>query len=296
MAWVSGGTFSMGCDDPNMADARPWHDVTVSGFWIDKTEVTNAQFAKFVEATGYVTSAERALDPKDFPGVPAAELAPASPVFTPPLGPVSLDNPTRWWRLVPGANWRHPEGPDSDLKERENHPVVQVSWHDTAAYARWLGKRLPTEAEWEFAARGGLDRAEFVWGDEFHPGGKSMANTWQGTFPTENTLDDGFRATSPVASFPPNGFGLFDMAGNVWEWCSDWYRPDTYKPSLVNNPTGPLDSLDPNEPGLPKRVQRGGSFLCNDRYCKRYDPGGRGKGDPASGACHLGFRCVKPAN
>jgi sulfatase modifying factor 1 len=293
MVWIPAGTFAMGCDDPNMGDARPWHDVTLAGFWIDRTEVTNAEFARFVEATNYVTSAERALDPKNFPGVPIEKLAPASPVFTPPGVPVPLDNPGQWWRLVPGADWRHPDGPGSDIKGRENHPVVQVSWDDATAYARWAGKRLPTEAEWEYAARGGLIRKEFAWGDEFLPGGHYMANTWQGSVPVDNTLADGFRATAPVASFPANTFGLHDMAGNVWEWCSDWYRRDTYINSPKKNPQGPADSLDPLEPNTPKRIQRGGSYLCTDQYCKRYDPGGRGKGDPTSGACHVGFRCVK---
>jgi formylglycine-generating enzyme required for sulfatase activity len=293
MAWIPGGTFAMGTDDPHMADAHPWHSVTVGPFWMDRTEVTNAQFAKFVEATGYVTAAERALDPKAFPGVPPEKLAPASPVFTPPNGPVALDDSTKWWRLVPGASWRHPEGPGSDLKGRENHPVVHMSWDDAAAYAKWAGKRLPTEAEWEFAARGGLDRKKFVWGDDLYPGGKWMANTWQGVFPVKDTAEDGFTAAAPVASFPPNAFGLHDMAGNAWEWCADWYRPDYYAMSPKADPPGPPDSYDPATPETPSRVQRGGSFLCTDQYCRRYDPGGRGKGDPSSGGCHMGFRCVK---
>jgi sulfatase modifying factor 1 len=293
MVWIPGGTFAMGTDDPDMTDAHPWHGVTVGPFWIDRTEVTNAQFARFVAATGYVTSAERPLDPKDYPGVPAADLAPGSPVFTPPAGPVPLDDASRWWRLVPGACWRHPEGPDSDLKGRENYPVVQVSWDDANAYAKWAGKRLPTEAEWEFAARGGLDRKRYLWGDEFNPGGKSMANTWQGLFPTSDTGTDGFKGTAPVGSFPANGFGLVDMSGNVWEWCADWYRPNYYATSPAVDPLGPPDGFDPEEPRVPKRVQRGGSFLCTDQYCKRYDPGGRGKSDPTSGTCNAGFRCAR---
>ncbi len=293
MVWIPSGTFAMGCDDPAMGDARQWHNVTLDGFWMDKTEVTNAQFAAFVKATGYKTSAELALDPRNFPGVPPDKLAPASPVFTPPSQPVPLNNHAIWWDLVPGADWQHPEGPKSNIVGRENYPVVQVSFQDAAAYCKWAGKRLPTEAEWEYAARGGLAKKEFVWGNEFRPGGKVMANTWQGRFPIENTSEDGYRASAPVGSYPANGFGLFDMAGNVWEWCSDWYRPDTYANSPEKNPTGPPDSYDPLEPGMAKRVQRGGSFLCTDQYCKRYDPGGRGKGDPNSGANHVGFRCVK---
>ena len=293
MVWIPGGTFAMGTDDPHMPDAHPWHGVTVSPFWMDRTEVTNAQFARFVATTGYVTSAERPLDPKDFPDAPLAELAPASPVFTPPAAPVELDDARKWWRLVPGACWRHPDGPASDIKGRDDHPVVQVSWDDAVAYARWAGKRLPTEAEWEFAARGGLDRKRFIWGDEFSPAGRLMANTWQGLFPVSNTALDGFKATSPVGSFPANGFGLVDMSGNVWEWCADWYRPSTYATSPSLDPTGPPDSFDPDEPHTPKRIQHGGSFLCTDQYCKRYDPGSRGKSDPASGTCNAGFRCVK---
>jgi sulfatase modifying factor 1 len=303
MVWVPGGTFAMGTDSPEMTDARPWHMVTVSGFWMDRTEVTNAEFARFVAASGYVTVAERKPDPEEIrkqlpPGVPLpdlADLVPGSIVFTPPPMSVPLDVPS-WWRYVPGACWRHPEGPGSDIHGRETHPAVHIAWDDAVAYAKWAGKRLPTEAEWEFAARGGLDRKAFTWGDEFRPAGKWMANTWQGQFPVANTAGDGFVGTAPVAIFPPNPFGLYDMAGNVWEWCSDWYRPDTYLTSPATDPTGPPDSYDPQEPLTPKRIQRGGSFLCTDQYCKRYDPGGRGKGDPSSAACHLGFRCVKSAN
>ncbi|MDX2038844.1 MAG: formylglycine-generating enzyme family protein [Isosphaeraceae bacterium] len=295
MRWIAGGRFSMGCDDPEMGDARPWHEVTVRGFWMDETEVTNAQFAEFVKATGYVTSAERALDPKDFPGIPKQDLAPAGVTFSPPDRPVPLDNHLAWWRLVPGADWRHPEGPHSNISGKENHPVVHVSWEDAAAYAKWAKKRLPTEAEWEFAARGGADRLPYIWGTEMNPGGKALANTWQGRFPVENTLADGHRLTAPVKSYPPNAFGLYEMAGNVWEWCADWYRPDYYRLSPSVDPQGPSDSYDPQEPGVMKRVQRGGSFLCSDQYCKRYNPGSRGKGDHASGANHVGFRCVLDA-
>jgi formylglycine-generating enzyme len=300
MVRIPGGEFWMGCDDPAMPDARPFHRVRLSGFWIDKTEVTNAQFARFVRATGYLTVAERKPDPREFPGAPPENLVPGSLVFTPPRGKVSLTSVYRWWRYQPGANWRHPEGPGSDRKGRENHPVVHVAWEDAAAYARWAGKRLPTEAEWEFAARGGLDRKRYCWGNELKPGGKWQANIWQGHFPDENRAEDGFRGTAPVGSFPPNGYGLYDMAGNVWEWCADWYRPDYYgelaaRKQVAVNPMGPASSEDPGEPGIAKRVQRGGSFLCCDQYCSRYIVGARGKGAVDSGTSHVGFRCVRSA-
>jgi len=291
MAWVPGGTFWMG--DNDFPDARPVHQVSVDGFWMDKTEVTNAQFGRFVRATGYVTVAERTPDPKDFPGVPPSDLKPGSIVFTPTAGPVALDDISQWWRYVPGADWRHPEGPGSDTNGNDNDPVVHVCWDDAVAYAKWAGKRLPTEAEWELAARGGLDHAEYAWGPEQKPGGKWPANVWQGRFPGENTAEDGYPRAAPVGSFPPNAFGIYDLAGNVWEWCADWYRPDYYLTSPKQNPQGPNDSVDPTEPGVPKRVQRGGSFLCSDSYCVRYRPGARGKGEVTSGASHLGFRCVK---
>jgi formylglycine-generating enzyme required for sulfatase activity len=291
MVWVPGGWFWMGGEE-KFPDTLPVHLVYVDGFWMDKTEVTNAQFERFVQATGYQTVAERKPDPKDFPGVPPENLVAGSIVFTPPRGEVSFENHLAWWRYVPGASWRHPEGPGSDLKDRENHPVVHICWDDAVAYAKWAGKRLPTEAEWEFAARGGLERKPYTWGDELLPGGQWQANIWQGKFPSENTLADGFRATAPVGSFPPNGYGLYDMAGNVWEWCADWYRPDYYEKSPDRNPPGPNDSFDPLEPGVPKRVQRGGSFLCSDLYCIRYRPGTRGKGAVDSGQSHAGFRCV----
>ena len=295
MVWVPGGAFYMG--DAEFNDA-PVHRVEVDGFWMDKTEVTNAQFARFVAATGYVTVAERAPDPKDFPGVAAEELKgvkAGSIVFTPPENPVDLRNHAQWWRYVPGANWRQPEGPGSGVEGKENFPVVHVSYDDAVAYAKWAGKRLATEAEWEFAARGGLDGKPYAWGDEQKPGGKWPANIWQGHFPNENTAEDGFARAAPVASFAANAFGLHDLAGNVWEWCADWYRPDYYTVSPRRNPAGPEDSFDPVEPGLPKRVQRGGSFLCSDMYCVRYRPGTRGKGEVTSGASHVGFRCVKSA-
>lgn len=297
MVWIPGGEFSMGCEDAAMRDARPFHRVAVDGFWMDQTEVTNEEFVRFVKATGYVTVAERKPDTKDFPGTSPENLVPGSVVFTPPDTEVPLDDHYVWWRYVPGASWRHPSGPESDLKGKKKNPVVHITYEDAEAYAKWAGKRLPTEAEFEFAARGGLDRKRFVWGDEFKPGGKFQANTFQGHFPNQNTGEDGFITTSPVGAFPANGFGLFDMAGNVWEWTSDWYRPDYYRTlaatkQVARNPQGPADSLDPAEPGVVKRVQKGGSFLCTDEYCTRYMPGARGKGEPDTGTNHLGFRCV----
>jgi formylglycine-generating enzyme required for sulfatase activity len=292
MVWVPGGVFWMGSTE--FDDAQPVHKVQVDGFWMDRTEVTNAQFAKFVQATGYVTIAEKVPD-KQHPGAPPEATKPFSYVFTPPekeCDPTKC-SPYTWWKVVNGADWRHPEGPGSDLKGRDEHPVVHVSYIDALAYASWAKKRLPTEAEWEFAARGGLDRKRFCWGDELSPGGKFMANTWQGDFPNKNTAADGFAGTAPVGSFPVNGFGLVDMAGNVWEWCSDWYHPSYYKFSPAINPKGSRASFDPQEPGIPKRVQRGGSYLCCDNYCMRYVAGARGKGEPESAANHIGFRCVR---
>ena len=297
MVWVPGGAFWMGCDDCEMPDALPVHLVTVGGFWMDATPVTNAQFQKFVKATGYKTIAERTPDPKDFPGAPKENLVAGSAVFSPPFTEVSLDNFLNWWKYVPGANWRRPEGPQSDLKGREDHPVIQIAWEDAVAYAKWADKRLPTEAEFEFAARGGLDRNRYAWGNELKPGGKWAANIWQGRFPWKNRKEDGFERTSPVRAFPANGFGLYDMGGNVWQWCSDWYRPDYFeelaKQGVVKNPQGPESSFDPQEPGMPKRVQKSGSFLCSDQYCSRYLVGSRGKGAPDSGSSNTGFRCVR---
>jgi formylglycine-generating enzyme required for sulfatase activity len=298
MVWIPGGEFWMGAEGGMFGDAQPLHKVRVDGFWMDKTTVTNEQFERFVRATGYVTVAERRVDAKDYPGAPPAMLAPGAPVFSPPAHPVPPNNPLGWWRWQPGADWRHPEGPGSSIQERPDHPVVQIAWEDAVAYAKWAGKRLPTEAEWEFAARGRLDRQEFVWGDEEHPHGKWMANTFQGHFPDANTAQDRFPGTSPVCSFPENGYGLCDMAGNVWQWVSDWYRPDYYQQlasrgGVTENPRGPTESFDPSEPGVKKRVRKGGSFLCTDQYCGRFRPGARGKGDVLTGASNVGFRLVQ---
>lgn len=295
MVWIPGGTFFMGCPDCGLPDAEPVHAVRVDGFWMDEAPVTNAQFARFVQATQYVTVAERPLNPRDFPGVPAAALVPGSVVFVAPPAVRSLENPGQWWQYVSGASWRHPEGSGSTTDGREGHPVVHVAWEDAVAYLTWAGKRLPTEAEYEFAARGGLDRNRYSWGDDLRPGGTPAANIWQGTFPVSNSAEDGFRGTSPVAAFPANGFGLYDMGGNIWQWCADWYRADAYRSGpagLRDNPQGPSDSFDPQEPGVPKRVQRGGSFLCSDAYCTRYLVGSRGKGAVDTGSSNVGFRGV----
>jgi formylglycine-generating enzyme len=307
MVWIPGGEFSMGAIDPPVsdevgmqgaADARPIHRVYVDGFWMDKTDVTNEEFARFVKATGYVTIAERTPAAKDFPGAAPEDLVAGGAVFSPPAQAVPLNDPYEWWSYVKGANWRHPEGPSSNLKGREKYPVVQVAYADAVAYAKWAGKRLPTEAEWEFAARGGLSGKRYPWGDEFRPQGKWMANTHQGHFPDTDTGADGYVGIAPVAEFPPNGYGLYDMAGNVWQWTSDWYRPDYYQQlakaaGVARNPKGPDAAYDPAEPGEKKRVHRGGSFLCTDQYCSRYVVGTRGKGEVTTGTNHLGFRCVK---
>lgn len=293
MVRIPGGTFSMGSADPGFPDALPIHQVRVNSFWMDEHEVTNAEFEKFVRATGYQTIAERPIDPKDFPGVPKENLVPGSGVFTPTPGPVSLDNPLQWWQYVNGASWHHPFGPQSSINGKPNDPVVHISYTDAAAYAKWAGKRLPTEAEWEYAAQGSKGQHKYYWGDELKPGGKWPANIFQGHFPDANTKEDGFEGIAPVKSFAPNGYGLYDMEGNVWEWCNDFYRPDYYKHSPAANPQGPADSYDPEEPGTIKRVQRGGSFLCSDEYCRRYLAGSRAKGEINSASNNLGFRCVK---
>ncbi len=278
-------------------DSRPIHRVYVDGFFMDKTDVTNAQFEKFVKATGYITIAERKPRAEDFPGAPAENLVAGSVVFAPPDHPVALNDHFQWWTYIPGANWRHPEGPATNIKGKDNYPVVQIAYPDAVAYAKWAGKRLPTEAEWEFAARGGLAGKPYVWGDQFRPHQKWMANTHQGHFPDKDNGEDGYVGLAPVAHFPANGYGLFDMAGNVWQWTDDWYRPDYYaqlvaQGGVVKNPQGPPSSNDPAEPGQPKKVQRGGSFLCTDQYCSRYMVGTRGKGEVSTGTNHLGFRCV----
>ncbi len=308
MVWIPGGEFSMGAQDPHdMHDAvgmqattesRPVHRVFVEGLWMDATEVTNEQFAAFVKATGYVTVAEQTPRAEDFPGAPAAALVPGSVIFSAPKHPVPLTDPYRWWADVNGASWRHPLGPDSSIAGQEQFPVVHIAYADALAYATWAGKRLPTEAEWEFAARGGLSGQVFPWGDDFKQAGRWMANIHQGHFPDHDTGEDTFTGIGPVAQFPPNGYGLHDVAGNVWEWVSDWYRPDYYAQlaatgGVARNPQGPAASFDPDEPGVKKRVHRGGSFLCTDQDCSRYMVGTRGKGDVGTGTNHLGFRCVK---
>ena len=307
MVWITGGEFSMG--NPangggsgempmESNDAGPVHRVWVDGFWIDATAVTNEQFEQFVKETGYVTIAERTPIKEEFPTVPAENLVAGGLVFAATDQEVPLANYYQWWSYVPGANWKHPLGPESGIKGKEKYPAVQIAYPDAEAYAKWARKRLPTEAEFEFAARGGLAGKTYVWGDEFRPNGKWMANTWQGRFPVKDTGEDGYAGIAPVKSFPPNGYGLYDMAGNVWEWCSDWYRPDYYKVladkgGVAVNPRGPDSPFDPAEPNEKKRVQRGGSFLCNDQYCSRYIVGTRGKGEVNTGTNHLGFRCVR---
>lgn len=293
--WIPPGEFWMGSMDPHRTDAHPVHRVAIRGFWLGATEVTNAQFAEFVRATGYVTVAERVPRAADYPGVPPDLLVAGSIVLAPPSGAVPLTDATAWWRYVPGASWRHPAGPASDIAARMNHPAVHIAYEDALAYARWVGGRLPTEAEWEYAARGGLDRKPYVWGDLLRPGGAAMANTFQGHFPDHDSREDGHAGTAPVGTYCPNGHGLYDMSGNVWEWTADWYHPETYarraaRGPLAVDPPGPPTSFDPAEPGVAKRVQRGGSYLCTDQYCGRYTPDARGKGAPDSAAGHIGFR------
>ena len=306
MVYIPGGEFSMGIPDPTrvkgggkeaMPDARPIHSVKLKAFLMDEHEVTNAEFAAFVKATGYITLAEKKPTREEFPDALPEMLVAGSVVFTPPNHEVRLDDHLQWWSYVKAADWRHPEGPSSSIKGKEQNPVVHIAWEDAAAYAKWAGKRLPTEAEWEFAARGGLTGNIYAWGNQLQPGGKKMANIFQGHFPERNAAEDGYPTTAPVKKFPANGYGLYDMAGNVWEWCTDWYRNDYYTSRATDkvwkNPTGPADSFDPDEPGVPKKVQRGGSFLCTDQYCTRYMVGTRGKADWRTATNHAGFRCVK---
>lgn len=305
MVLIPGGTYDMGADN-NQADEDeyPKHKVSVSAFYMDKTEVTNAQFQQFVEATGYITTAERKPDWEELkktlapntPKPPDSVLVAASLVFHQTTGPVNLGDYSQWWVWKKGANWKHPQGPVSSIKGKENWPVVQVSWDDAQAYCKWSGKRLPTEAEWEFAARGGLINKIYPWGNEHISKGKPKANSWEGSFPYMNTKKDGFVKLAPVKSYAANGYGLYDMAGNVWEWCSDLYHVDYYKTlagKTTVNPQGPSTSYDPHEPGVSKRSLRGGSFLCNDSYCSGYRVARRMKSSHDTGLEHTGFRCVR---
>lgn len=305
MVWIPGGVSLLGNAEGQHEDERTEHEVALDGFWMDATEVTNRDFQKFVKDTGYVTLAEKTPTAEDLPGVDFSKidpenLKPGSICFTYEFAGEKIDKshplwPYRLWGYVKGANWAHPDGPESTIEDKLDHPVVHVNWDDANAYAKWAGKRLPSEAEWEYAARGGSAGLSFPWGNEQRPDGKWMHNVWQGEFPYKNENLDGFLKSSPVKSFPPNAFGLYDMSGNVWEWCHDWYLPDYYTFSPRRNPQGPDTSHDPNEPGLPKRVQRGGSFMCNVNYCTGYRISARMKGTPDSGLRHTGFRCVKSA-
>lgn len=316
MVLIPAGEFTMGSDAAYaLPNEHPAHRVKVSAFLIDKHAVTNADYAKFVEATGYKTVAERPVDweelkkqvPPGTPKPPEEMLQPGSLVFHPTKGPVDLRNMANWWEWVVGANWRHPEGPGSDIKGRENHPVVHIAWEDAVAYATWAGKRLPTEAEWEYAARGGLENKRYAWGDEEVVEGNFRANRWNGKFPYENSAEDGFVGTAPVGSFPPNGFGLFDMGGNVWNWCADIYHGAAYEErqggGVCCDPRGPVpgsperllrgDPSPPDVPGTLRRVIKGGSFLCSPDYCESYRPSARRGTPPDTGSSHVGFRCVK---
>jgi formylglycine-generating enzyme required for sulfatase activity len=300
MRWIPGGEFLMGSED-FYPDERPVRKVSVDGFWMDEHLVTVAEFRRFVKATGHVTVAEQVPLAESYPGADPDLLVPGSLVFQKAAGPVPLDDHLRWWALVPGADWRHPYGPGSTLDGRERHPVTHVGYDDAEAYARWIGKELPSEAEWERAARGGLEGAVYTWGDELVPKGRMMANTWQGRFPWENLLDDGFEGTSPVKTFPPNGYGLYDMAGNVWEWTSDYYTPghavDAAHPCCTpHNPrvTSDEHSRVANRPGevLPRKIIKGGSHLCAPNYCLRYRPAARQSETIDTSSCHIGFRCI----
>ncbi len=298
MRWVPAAAFVMGSDN-HYPEEAPAHSVAVDGFWMDRYTVTNREFREFVDATGYVTLAERPADPANYPGAKPELLVPSSVVFTKPQQSVDLRNIYNWWSYVAGASWRCPRGPRSSLQGLWNHPVVHVAFEDAEAYAQWAGKDLPTEAEWELAARGGLDGAEYVWGDELMPNGKPAANTWQGEFPWQNLQEDGYEWTAPVGSFPANGYGLYEMAGNVWEWTTDWYQGHDKRASTCcapMNPRGgkPEDSFDPAQPDIkiPRKVMKGGSYLCAPNYCRRYRPAARMAQAVDTSTCHLGFRCI----
>ena len=309
MAWIPPGSFDMGSEKNQ--DEQPVHKVKLDGFWIGKYEVTNEQFANFSKDTGYKTIAERKPNPEDFPEIPPEEfknIKAGSIVFTPPDEDIPVERLKAhnaflaWWKYVDGASWRFPEGQKKEgAGKKAKHPAVHIAWYDALEYCNWLTRktgikhRLPTEAEWEYAARGGLKGKEYIWGDEQEPEGQIMANIWQGRFPRENTNNAVYYTTAPVGKFPPNGYGLFDMGGNVWEWCSDWYMPNYYRNSPVANPKGPNESYDPNEPGQWKRVQRSGSFLCSDLYCGAFRPSRRMKTTPDTGMSHAGFRVVAEA-
>lgn len=298
MQWIPGGEFRMGSDS-HYPEEAPAHRVTVDGFWMDRHTVTNREFRRFVEATGYVTLAEKPASAADYPGAAPELLEPSSVVFRKTAGAVDLRDHFNWWTYVAGADWRHPRGPGSSLQGLWSHPVVHVAFEDAEAYAAWAGKELPTEAEWEFAARGGLDGAEFVWGDDFMPDGVHAANTWQGEFPWQNLKEDGHEWTAPVGAFPPNGYGLYEMAGNVWEWTTDWYQEHgkiKHGCCGMNNPRGGKreDSVDPCNPAvpIPRKVMKGGSYLCAPNYCRRYRPAARMAQPVDTSTCHLGLRCI----
>ena len=293
MTWIAGGTFAMGSDE-FYPEERPVHRVTVDGLWMDEKPVTAAEFRRFVRETSYVTVAERPLDPADYPDADPDLLVPGSLVFRATAGPVALDDYRNWWAYVPGAHWKRPGGKGTTINGRDNHPVVHVAHEDAEAYATWAGKELPTEAEWEHAARGGLEGAAFAWGDEHFPDGKPMANTWQGEFPWQNLKLDGYERTSPVGSFPPNGYGLYDMTGNVWEWTSDDFA--SHHPDEVESPCcvprNPRVTSSGGEEPVPRRVIKGGSHLCAPNYCLRYRPAARQGQAIDSSTSHLGFRCI----